>query len=78
MIKSWQRMTILQRLSLAILHVTMLGYVGSFIWGYSTWPMSALFIVAVVLNGIHRNLNGVRRNPGARNAHPQENDPNRR
>jgi hypothetical protein len=78
MVKSWERMTILRRVYWAILIVTSLGYVGSFIWGYSTWPMSVLFLVTVILNGVDRNLNGVRRNPAARNAHPQENDPNRR
>jgi hypothetical protein len=78
MVKFWERMTIRQRVSLAILIVVMLGFIGSFIWGYSTWQMGLLFIVGVIIDGVLRNLNGVRRNPAARYAHPQENDPNRR
>jgi hypothetical protein len=71
MVKFWERMTIRQRVSLAMLIVTMLGTIGSFIWGYITWPTSVLLIVSLLIPG-------VRRNPAARNAHPQENDPNRR
>jgi hypothetical protein len=79
MVKFWERMTIRQRVSLAILIVAMLGFIGSFIWGYSTWPNSVLYLVFILLPlpGVLGNPD-VRRNPDVRNAHPQENDPNRR
>jgi hypothetical protein len=79
MVKFWERMTIRQRVSLAIVIVAMLGFVGSFIWGYSHWPNNLFFMFYVLLPlpGVLGNP-GARRDPHARNAHPQENDPNRR
>jgi hypothetical protein len=78
MVKFWKRMTIRQGVSLAIVIAAMLGFVGSFIWGYSTWPNNVVYLpfVFLPLPGALGKPD-VRRNP-ARNAHPQENDPNRR
>jgi hypothetical protein len=78
MVKFWERMTIRQRVSLAISIVVVLGFIGSFIWSYSGWPMSALFIVGIIVDGVLRNRNGIPKDPRTPNAHPQENDPNRR